>query len=165
MKNLIKLLGAIIAIVSSLVFSESKSYAVSVSYEYEMIMLEKINEYREENGLLPLEYDDDLVRVAEVRIKELPISFEHTRPDGESYKTVYRELDLTSKYNRGSENIAMGHWGNFTTKEECVEYVFEAYKNSESHRLNMLKPYWKHYGGSIAVSQDSESYQIQVFAD
>ena len=62
MKNLIKLLGAIIAIVSSLVFSESKSYAVSVSYEYEMIMLEKINEYREENGLSPLEYDDDLVR-------------------------------------------------------------------------------------------------------
>lgn len=161
----LRLFLAIIVIVNSLILFYNKSYAVSVSYEYEMIMLEKINEYREENGLSPLEYDDDLVRVAEVRINELPISFEHTRPNGESYKTVYRELNLTSKYNRGSENIAMGHWGNFATKEECVEYVFEAYKNSESHRLNMLKPYWKHYGGSNIVNQNGESYQIQVFAD
>lgn len=161
----LRLFLSIIVIVSFLILFYNKSYSVSMSYEYEMIMLEKINEYREENGLSPLEYDDDLVRVAEVRINELPISFEHTRPNGESYKTVYRELNLTSKYNRGSENIAMGHLGNFATKEECVEYVFEAYKDSESHRLNMLKPYWKYYGGSNIISQDGESYQIQVFAD
>lgn len=164
MKKVFKACLFIVMVVCTLMFCESKVYAISVIEAYDMAMLEKINNYRKENGLAPLEYDKDLVSVAEVRVKELPVSFEHKRPNGESYKTVYNELGLNNKFERGSENIAQFNVNKFGSGDEYVDAIFEAYTESESHNLNMLKPYWEYYGGSFLINCDGNSYQIQVFA-
>lgn len=142
--------------------------AVAAPSGCDAIMLDKINAYRKANGVPALEYDEDLVRVADVRVNELVVSFGHLRPDGNSYKTVYKELKLDNNYERGSENIAkvLDNWDfDKGSDEEYVDYIFEAYKCSESHNTNMLKPYWKYYGGSFITNYNGECYQIQVFAE
>ncbi len=165
----VKIFLALLLIAYILVFSEGSAYASASNPPdiYDIVMLQKINSFREENGLNALELNDDLFDVADVRLSELPVNFDHTRPNGESYKSVYSELGLTDKYERGSENIAkiLEEW-DFSNEsaDEYVDYIFEAYKNSESHRENMLKPYWKYYGGGFLTNYNGNCYQIQVFA-
>ncbi len=165
----VKIFLALLLIAYILVLSEGSAYASASNPPdiYDIVMLQKINSFREENGLNALELNDDLFDVADVRLSELPVNFDHTRPNGESYKSVYSELGLTDKYERGSENIAkiLEEW-DFSNEsaDEYVDYIFEAYKNSESHRENMLKPYWKYYGGGFLTNYNGNCYQIQVFA-
>lgn len=165
----VKIFLALLLIAYILVFSEGSAYASASNHPdiYDIVMVQKINSFREENGLNALELNDDLFDVADVRLSELPVNFDHTRPNGESYKSVYSELGLTDKYERGSENIAkiLEEW-DFSNEsaDEYVDYIFEAYKNSESHRENMLKPYWKYYGGGFLTNYNGNCYQIQVFA-
>ena len=144
---------------------EDKAFAYSS--DYDRIMFEKINAYREANGVPALKYDEDLVKVANVRVNELTVSFGHARPNGDSYKTVYTELGLDNNYERGSENIArvLDNWDfEKGSAEEYVNYIFEAYINSDSHRENMLKPYWEYYGGTFLTNYNNNCYQVQVFA-
>lgn len=176
MRKVIRLSLAVVISAFSFLFFESAALAAVVSVDavsaqsadiYDMVMLSKINSYREANGVPALEYNEDLIDVANYRIGELVVNFDHTRPNGESYKTVYAELGLTDKYERGSENIAkiLADW-DFENEngDEYVDYIFEAYKNSDRHNENMLKPYWKYYGGSFLTNYNGSCYQIQVFA-
>lgn len=169
MKKTLRIIPALLMITYLVATFEGSAYAKSANPPdiYDIIMLQKINSFREENGLPALELNDDLLDVADVRLNELPVNFDHTRPNGESYKTVYTELGLTDKYERGSENIAkiLDDW-DFENEngDEYVEYIFEAYVNSDSHRENMLKPYWKYYGSGFLTNYNGNCYQIQVFA-
>ena len=164
MKAIIKLYFTVIIVAYSLLVFEAKPCEALEPTTYDMIMLDRINSYRQANGLSALEYDEDLVSVANWRVSELPTNFDHLRPNGDSYKTVYTELGLADKYERGSENIARLDGWDFASEEECVDFIFEAYKNSEAHNANILKPYWQYYGGSYLVSHNGKCYQIQVFA-
>ncbi|RKM58072.1 hypothetical protein D6853_00615 [Butyrivibrio sp. X503] len=169
MKKTLRIILALFIITCSVFAFEGSAYARSSNPPdlYDIIMLQKINSFREENGLSALELNDDLFDVADVRLYELPVNFDHTRPNGESYKTVYNELGLNNKYERGSENIAkiLDDWDfQNDSGDEYVEYIFEAYVNSDSHRENMLKPYWKYYGGGFLTNYNGNCYQIQVFA-
>ena len=164
MKKVFKVCLLIVAIVCALMFCESKVYATSVIESYDMAMLEKINNYRKENGVTPLKYDTNIASVADVRVKELSISFKHTRPNGEKLKDIYKDLGLDDKYELTSENIAQFNVNEFGSGDEYVDAIFKAYTESESHNLNMLKPYWEYYGGSFLINCDGNSYQIQVFA-
>ena len=164
--KLIELCMTVVIIIGSLIVFRSETFAAPS--EYDRIMLEKINEYRKTNGIPALEYNKDLARVADLRVGELTVSFSHFRPNGDSYKTAYTELGIADKFDRGSENIArvLDNWDfEKGTAEEYVDYIFEAYKRSESHNANMLKPYWTYYGGSFLTNYNGNCYQIQVFAN
>lgn len=164
MNAIIKLCFTVIIVAYSLLVFEAKSCETVEPTTYDMLMLDRINSYRQANGLSALEYDEDLVSVANWRVSELPTNFDHLRPNGDSYKTVYTELGLANKYEKGNENIAMLYGWDFASEEECVDFIFEAYKNSEAHNANILKPYWQYYGGSYLASRNGKCYQIQVFA-
>ena len=164
MGKVFRFFATIVMVSYLLLVYERNAYTISEPTTYDMLMLDRINSYRQANGLSALEYDEDLVNVANWRVSELPTNFDHLRPNGDSYKTVYTELGLADKYEKGNENIAMLYGWDFASEEECVDFIFEAYKNSEAHNANILKPYWQYYGGSYLVSRNGKCYQIQVFA-
>lgn len=83
----------------------------------------QINTIRVQNGLNELIWNDNLEYVANVRAKELPQSFSHTRPNGKPWYTVNSKI-------QGGENLAYGF--------ETAEDVVNAWMNSESHRDNIL---------------------------
>lgn len=71
---------------------------------YEAIRL--INAERVKAGLSELEIDDDLMAAAAVRAREITDVYEHTRPDGRDFSTVFSEFGVScSKY---KENCIAG---------------------------------------------------------
>ena len=86
-------------------------------------MFNKINAYRQENGLQALARATDLTDFAQTRAIEITQLFEHVRPDGSDLPNV-------------GENIAM----NYSTSdfETSVNYTFNQWKNSSGHNYNML---------------------------
>lgn len=84
---------------------------------------EQINTIRTENGLNGLMWDGNLETVANVRSKEIPKNFSHTRPNGQPWYTVNSKI-------QGGENLAYG----FSTPTDVVN----AWMNSPTHRDNIL---------------------------
>lgn len=58
------------------------------------------------SDLNELVYDYDLERIATKRAAELALLFDHERPNGESWFSIYAEEGIT--YLKAGENIAMG---------------------------------------------------------
>ncbi|MCD8255473.1 MAG: S-layer homology domain-containing protein [Oscillospiraceae bacterium] len=56
------------------------------------LVVERINAYREEQGLAAFEELEIMNSACEVRAEELSVSFTHTRPDESARATVYAEL-------------------------------------------------------------------------
>ena len=96
----------------------------------------QINAIRVQNGLNELIWNDNLEYVANVRAKELPQNFSHTRPNGKPWYTVNSKI-------QGGENLAYGF--------ETAESVVDAWMNSESHRDNILYPDFKEIAIAIYV--------------
>ena len=84
---------------------------------------EQTNMVREENGLNGLMWDGNLETVANVRSKEIPKNFSHTRPNGQPWYTVNSKI-------QGGENLAYG----FDTPMDVVD----AWMDSPTHRDNIL---------------------------
>lgn len=90
-------------------------------------LFELINNYREENGIPELVWNNILKNAADTRAAEASVCWSHTRPNGTNFNTV--------DYLSFGENLAR----NYTTPTE----IFEAWKSSESHNLNLLDGEWK----------------------
>ena len=86
-------------------------------------MFDKINAYRQENGLQALARATDLTDFAQTRAIEITQLFDHVRPDGSELPNI-------------GENIAM----NYSTSdlETSVNDTFTQWKNSSGHNANML---------------------------
>ena len=95
---------------------------------YEVQVLELVNSERAEYNLEPLAMDDNAVKVAHLRAKEIVQSFSHTRPDGSSCFTAANQFGVS--YRTAGENIAYG----YATPEQVVN----GWMNSEGHRKNIL---------------------------
>ena len=76
-------------IVTFLFRSEQKAPALS---EDEQQTLARLNQERKARGLSELRFNYRLMDCAELRVKELPISFGKDRPDGSAWYTVFHEL-------------------------------------------------------------------------
>lgn len=90
-----------------------------------------VNAYRIANGREALKYNDTLNEVAMKRSEELSRSYSHMRPDGTKCFTLYKQNGY--RYSAAGENIAYG--------QKTASEVFEAWKQSERHRKNMLGDY------------------------
>ena len=84
-----------------------------------------VNEYRVNNSLSALTWNDTLYENSKVRAAEISDSFSHTRTNGESCFTAF-----TVSYSHAGENIASG----YTT----AQAVADGWWNSEGHRSNIL---------------------------
>ena len=125
---------------------------VTANENFAQEVLQLVNVERTNAGLKPLQLSSDLNYFADVRAKELPTLFSHTRPDGTSCFTAVK---VSYKYI--GENIAAGQ----PTPAEVVE----GWMNSPGHRANILSSKYTQMGiGYVyAPSTDYKHFWAQLF--
>jgi uncharacterized protein YkwD len=101
---------------------------------------DKFNQFRQLNGLQPLEFTDDLNRIAALRLAEIKVDFSH---------------NSVGNYNQHlGENIAMST--GFLNNSDALNM----WENSPGHRANMLDSSYKYTGYAIGGG-----YAVQVFSE
>lgn len=113
-----------------------------------------VNKERKANGLGNLTLSDDLCKVADIRAKEIVKSFSHTRPNGTSCFTAFKENGVSYRY--AGENIAYG--------QKTATEVMNGWMNSAGHRANILS---KNFGkiGIACYEYNGRKYWVQLFTD
>lgn len=110
-----------------------------------------INEYRRQNGLYELSSDDSALNdVTLVRLSECMELFDHTRPDGSRFFTVYDDLGIF--YLNCAENLAMGQ---FTAEEVVRDWI-----ESDTHRANLLADNVTHMSVKVATDDTETVYWV-----
>ena len=113
----------------------TKSPVVTKSFET------MFNDYRVSFGLSPLEYTEDLNRIAKLRLEEIKVSYNHTSIGG---------------YNKHlAENINMISSGYLSDKQALDSWI-----SSSGHRANILNPNYKYTGYA-----NGGGYAVQVFTE
>jgi len=100
----------------------------------------KFNQYRQSNGLPPLEFTDDLNRVAELRLKELCTNFSHYSA-GNYNEHLAENIGMSTSFLNNSDALAM-------------------WENSPGHNANILDSSYKYTGYAIG-----NGYAVQVFTE
>ena len=86
------------------------------------------NKYRKSAGLTTLSINEELMDMADTRAEELQSLFDHVRPNGEKWYTIFEEVGSTLQAT--GENAAKG--------PSTAKRVAEGWYNSEGHRANMM---------------------------
>ena len=92
-------------------------------------LVDLINQARAAQGVRPLTYDTNLEAVAMLRAAEIQVSFDHTRPNGQSCFNAADELGVSTGSAAG-ENILMG--------ASSASYANALWTNSPGHYSNMI---------------------------
>lgn len=119
-------------------------------YEFEVINI--LNRERAAAGLAPLEYDYQLSLAADIRAEELKQNFDHVRPDGTDWSSIFEDLGIQGMY--AGENIAIG----FMTPE----MVMNAWMSSQGHYENIMGPY-THVGVGCYIDNYGIKHWVQLF--
>ncbi len=139
---------------------------IPLNYEYEFdvdgeeYLLERLNNYRGENGLAPLEKRDDLSQSS--RYKSLAMLqydyFSHDNPnfDGKPFDYLFWDV-LDLKYSSIGENLAFVAKQGFINRVEAEE-LFEGWKNSPSHNAQMLTKDHKYVGIGVVRAKETGPY-------
>lgn len=121
--------------------------------QIEQQIYELINEYREQNGLPPLQYNKDVADMAHFhsrRMADKDVPFGHTGFQ-DRYNVLKRELpDMTA----GAENVAYG-------ADDAAEAV-ELWLRSAGHKKN-IRGNFTHTGISVVRDSDGRLYFTQLF--
>ncbi|MFH5836627.1 CAP domain-containing protein [Proteiniclasticum sp. C24MP] len=135
-------------------------YDYAFDVESEDYILERLNTYREEYDLHPLERREDLSQSA--RYKSLAMLqydyFSHDNPNLGNRPFDYllwRKLDL--KYSGIGENLAFVSNSAFSTSIHAEE-LFTGWQNSDGHNKQMLSPIHKYIGIGVVRATESGSY-------
>ena len=119
------------------------------------------NAERKKAGLRELRGDAEAMNAASRRSSELEDSFSHTRPNGRSFDTVFREYGV-KPHQWWGENIyyASGHHvaNNTFSGAEAVKW----WMNSQGHRANILNDDYTHIGVGVYKSGNT-IYLTQLF--
>lgn len=121
--------------------------------QIEKEIFQLINEYREQNGLPPLQYSEVAADMAEShsrRMADKDIPFGHTGFQ-DRYNALKKELpDMTA----GAENVAYG-------ADDAAEAV-ELWLHSAGHKKN-IRGNFTHTGISVVRDSDGRLYFTQLF--
>ena len=110
-------------------------------------------------GLLALNYDYNLEKIAMQRAMELVVAYSHTRPNGEQCFSAY-----TKEYGTCGENIAIG------TSDMTAAKTFELWQETnekyagQGHRRNMLSGEFQSVGIGYVYYKGCH-YWVQEFGD
>ena len=126
--------------------------------EMEDEILRLVNVERKKAKLKSVSFGEDYYECAKLRAYECraPEICSHTRPNGEWWYTVFKELKAPDYWMAG-ENIALY----FQSAEEIVD----AWMNSSGHRANILNPDFTLLAVGVCESRDYEGYYagVQLF--
>lgn len=111
------------------------------------------NQERVKAGLNALQYHAGLTKAAQVRAKEITISFSHTRPDGTSSITALYENGVSG----GMENIGCGG--------SSVTTIIKGLMNSDGHRWTMLDVNAKYLGVAVCKKENGGWFYVQEFSE
>ncbi len=119
-------------------------------------VIELVNAERAKEGLSPLTEAPLLDVSASIRVGEIPVLFEHDRPDGTGFETSVN-IDLLGATTLG-ENIAAGL--------KTAETVMEAWMNSPGHRANIMRPEFTRIGVAYGTADTPYgTYWVQHFSN
>ena len=120
--------------------------------EFAQQVLDLVNKERRQRGIAPLRLSSDLLEAAEIRAEEISRVFSHTRPNGKSCHSMFRNGQYTI-----GENIAAG----CPTPKETVKQ----WMDSSGHRANILNADYKELGVGYYYKSNSEYkyYWVQIF--
>ena len=95
-----------------------------------------LNQYRQQNGLPPMQFNDIVQQAADIRAKELQVSFSHFRPGGGTFQDLLESLGC---YGAKGENISGFYLyvDEILTDTGAVNAMI-GWKNSPSHNANLL---------------------------
>lgn len=107
-------------------------YGKFVDFSSEKVFLTKMSDYRVSVGSSALTITDnkDLIEYCKLRAAETSVYFSHRRPIGQNFG-----FTPLNKWASLGEIASAGH-----NAESVENSLFEGYKKSEGHRLNMIDP-------------------------
>lgn len=117
-------------------------------------VIELVNSERRAAGKTALQKDDELDAIAAARAEELAKSFSHTRPDGRSCFTAFKDAGYTD-YTTAAENIAYNY-------NNSADDVMDIWMNSPGHKANILLDDITKIGVGC-YEKDGKYYWVQVF--
>jgi uncharacterized protein YkwD len=120
--------------------------------EMKQEIVKLINEERVRVGLDELKVSAKVMQAAQIRADECTTLYDHTRPDGSGYGTVFKEVGLATG---GRENIAEG----FTTAQRVVS----AWIASPGHYDALTDSDCNYIGIGIAVDASGHYYYSTLF--
>ncbi|MDD3173795.1 MAG: CAP domain-containing protein [Herbinix sp.] len=124
----------------------------TANYAREVLRL--VNVERSKAGLPAYTTNQTLTTAANKRAQEITSSFSHTRPNGTSFFTVFRDYKIP--FRAAGENIAYG--------QRTPQAVVSAWMKSPGHRKNILSSRFKKIGIGIA-QKSGRNYWSQEFTN
>ena len=112
--------------------------------EWAMEVIELTNAEREKYGLHPLEVDDELMELAQIRAEEVSTKYSHERPDG---------TRVSKTYGCG-ENVGA---------KKSAEKQVTSWMSSGGHSTNILLERYKSIGVGCCMADDGRTYWVQIF--
>ena len=139
--------------------NDPKSAAPVTVFDLEKRAFQLINEKRAELKLAPLEWSEDVAKIAREHSQNMAQYkfFSHAGADGtmvddradKNGLSRWRAIGENIAYNRGYENP--------------IEFAVERWMQSPKHKQNLLDARWKESAVGIAVASDGSYYFTQVF--
>ena len=111
---------------------------------------EILNTVRKDEGLKELKWDKDLEECAYIRAEEITISFDHTRPSGEEWYTIFPGMLL-------GENICKG--------SAHADMVMEDWLKNQPDRENFLSDEFTRAAIAVYVDSEGQYYWICEFGN
>ncbi|MCJ0570420.1 GBS Bsp-like repeat-containing protein, partial [Enterococcus cecorum] len=119
-----------------------------------------VNIERKSKGLNQLSVDRDLEDSARVRSIEIQSKYDHVRPDGSMYDTIFSKDDREISENANQNWHIAG-----LSEEKIAENLFTSWKNSPNHYKNMLVNRWTRIGIGISFNSTRQGvYAVQIFS-
>lgn len=130
----------------------STSTSSNAAFTKEVLRL--VNIERAKEGLSQLTTNSTLEKAAYIRSQEIKQSFSHTRPNGSSFSSILKEMNIS--YQAAGENIAYG--------QKTPEAVVNAWMNSSGHRANIMSKNFNKLGVGCYIS-NNVVYWTQIFTN
>ena len=137
-----------------------KNYEFTFDGDAEAYILKRLNDYREENGLKPLELRADLTQSAKYKSLAM-LQYDYFSHDNQNLGgkpfdyLIWEVLELS--YTSIGENLAF--FGDSSQMNQIeAEELFQGWKNSPAHNEQMLNPYHHYVGIGIVRADQSGPY-------
>lgn len=139
---------------SSLYQTANRTVDQSAYEEIIQGIIAQTNRMRTDRGLAPLARIPGVEVCAAIRAQEASRLWDHTRPDGRDFSTIFDDCGLAYTYM--GENL---HSANFS---RTAQEVVDAFMNSESHRENILRGTFAGIGVGV-YQEGADWYYCQIF--
>ena len=120
----------------------------TITFKYKKISLDQLrnfmrqkelawlNDYRQQNGVAPMQFNDVVQKAADIRAKELQVSFSHYRPGGGTFQDLLESLGC---YGAKGENISQTglYIDNLLSDDGAIDAML-GWKDSPAHNANLL---------------------------